>query len=423
MFKKLLLTIPALLLLMNCSASTAMLIEDQPLKGINITVDPGHGDTKAYDTFRIGPGGEREEWINLRVAKYLSRKLTLAGANVLMTREKDRDVSLGGRARLAKSHASDLLVSIHHNGSGNDLGMDLPIVYFFGPATQNPASVDFAKILIDRMRSDLTFEQPLAGAVYSDHLIYNSGTSILRNTVNDMPGVIGEGGFFTNTQGEKRLKTRAYNRLEADIYFEAILEYFERGIPKASHVLPDSFLFIDFKQELEFHLDDGFGNAFFDNSTVKIFQDGEPLKSTWDPVAGILKARPLPSEERKVSFQVFGRNLQGNSIHPRPFKYLTERGYNWLTHEKWREAFDEAQQYYTQFEALQVDTTGERINALEASLHLYQLSLELQIVHPEARLAEEQILYLLEKKQALLNTDLSDEIEAQKDRLRDFYPE
>jgi hypothetical protein len=31
-----------------------------------ICVDPGHGGTAHSDSFRVGPGGEREEWINLR---------------------------------------------------------------------------------------------------------------------------------------------------------------------------------------------------------------------------------------------------------------------------------------------------------------------------------------------------------------------
>ncbi len=416
MSQKVVLILIAVLMLSACVGTQSILVEDQPLKGINITIDPGHGATQAYDSFRIGQTGEREEWINLRVAKILSRKLTLAGANVLMTRTKDRDVSLGGRASMAKLHNSDLFVSIHHNGSTNDLSMDFPIVYFHGSGDMNPASVDFANILIDSMRAEMDFQQQQAGAVYSDHLIYSSGTSVLRNTIDDMPGVIGEGGFFTNPSGEGRLKSKDYNKLEAEIYYKAILEYFDRGTPSATCLLPDSLKYIDLTRPIEFELDDGFGNTFFIENSFKVFQDGVKIQSSWDSNSGVLTAIPDSSLERTVSFQVFARNLQGNAIHPVPFKFLTKTGWDWLSHEKWFEAFDEAESLYAQ--AIQ----GDELESVTSVLHLYKLSLELQMVHPKAKIAEEKILELLQKKQTLVEVDLSEEIEAQQSRLKDYYP-
>ncbi len=403
-----------------CSGPESMRLIDPPLQGVNITIDAGHGNTAAYDSYRIGPTGEREEWINLRVAKLLARKLKAAGANVLMTRTKDQDISLGGRASLAKLHHSDLFVSIHHNGSENDPNMDLPVVYFYGSATLNPASVDFATILLDSMRAEMTFKQQNAGAVYSDHLIYSSGTSVLRNTYEEMPGVIGEGGFFTQPAGEGRLKSKEYNKLEADIYFRAILEYFDRGAPFATPVVADSLLYLDLNKPLEFELDDGFGNTFFEERSFQVWQDGVRIKSHWDSNSGILTAIPDSSLEKSVSFQVFARNLKGNAMHPRPFTFMTWSGYNWYSHEKWYDAFSEGQATLATLKSTQ--NTEAQLALLESSLHLFKLSLELQIVHPQARLAEENILALLIKKQALTGIDLSEEIEAQQDRLKNYYP-
>ena len=417
MSQKIAFIIFTMLVLSACVGTQSMLVEDRPLEGVNITIDPGHGATLAYDSYRIGPTGEREEWINLRVAKILSRKLTLAGANVLMTRVKDRDVSLGGRATMAKRHASDLFISIHHNGSENDPSMDLPIVYFFGSAAMNPASVDFAQILIDSMRAEMTFAQQEAGAVYSDHLIYSSGTSVLRNTVSDMPGVIGEGGFFTHPAGEGRLKDKNYNKLEADIYYKAILDYFERGLPFVVPTIPDSLEFINLNQPLQFELDDGFGNTFFIENSFKVLQDGVPIQSNWDSSSGILTATPDSSLEHIVSFQVFARNLKGNAMHPIPITYMTETGYNWPSHNKWFDAFDEAEVLYNQI------APDSQVAMLDSAQHLYELSLRLQIVHPKARIAEDKILELLLRKQTLFALDLSEEIEAQKARIRDYYPD
>ena len=38
-----------------------------PLQDKKICIDPGHGGTAAVDSYRVGPSGEREEWIDLRV--------------------------------------------------------------------------------------------------------------------------------------------------------------------------------------------------------------------------------------------------------------------------------------------------------------------------------------------------------------------
>ena len=43
--------------------------------GKKICVDPGHGGTAATDSYRVGVAGEREEWINLRVALALKKML------------------------------------------------------------------------------------------------------------------------------------------------------------------------------------------------------------------------------------------------------------------------------------------------------------------------------------------------------------
>jgi hypothetical protein len=41
-----------------------------PLNDKIIVLDAGHGGTSHTDFYRVGPSGEREEWINLRVAQF-----------------------------------------------------------------------------------------------------------------------------------------------------------------------------------------------------------------------------------------------------------------------------------------------------------------------------------------------------------------
>ena len=110
-------------------------------------------------------------------------------------------------------------------------------------------------------------------------------------------------------------------------------------------------------------------------------------------------------------------------MHPIPFTFLTAAGYEWYSLEKWFEAFESAEILKRQIDAQNMEKSESQMAQIDEALHLYQLSLELQPVHPRARIAEEKILWLLQKKQDLSNDDLSEAIEAQQNRLKNYYPE
>jgi len=124
-----------------------------PLEGRVIVVDPGHGGTAEYDDYRVGPDGEREEWINLRVALLLRDKLEERGARVILTRTKDVEVELADRALLAVENEVDAFVSVHHNATA-DPDVNFPIVYYHGNASENQASVLLAKAMAGRMSEE-----------------------------------------------------------------------------------------------------------------------------------------------------------------------------------------------------------------------------------------------------------------------------
>src|SRR5690606_164370 len=92
-----------------------------------ICIDPGHGGSAETDNYRVGPSGEREEWINLRVGLILKELLEDQGAKVVMTRTEDVQVPLGERAAMAIDAKADLFVSIHHNATA-DGQVNLPII-------------------------------------------------------------------------------------------------------------------------------------------------------------------------------------------------------------------------------------------------------------------------------------------------------
>ena len=189
-----------------------------------ICIDAGHGGTADTDSYRVGPSGEREEWINLRVAKRLSELLEAQGATVLMTRVSDTAVSLDERAELAVDQHADVFLSIHHNATA-DPAVNFPIVYYHGNASENRASVALGKQVTQQLRSAL-FNDSVPVSLASDHTIFpERGTAVLRGTYG-IPAVIGEATFFTHPPEEQRLKTDAYNQREAEAYLRALEGFF-----------------------------------------------------------------------------------------------------------------------------------------------------------------------------------------------------
>jgi N-acetylmuramoyl-L-alanine amidase len=85
----------------------------QPLAGIKILLDPGHGGPE--DSGASGPTGYKEKEVNLVVSKLVQQQLLARGATVYMTREDDRDVSLQDRVAMIDKIQPAIAVSIHYN--------------------------------------------------------------------------------------------------------------------------------------------------------------------------------------------------------------------------------------------------------------------------------------------------------------------
>ena len=203
---------------------------ESTLKGKIICVDSGHGGTALTDSYRVGPAGEREEWINLRVGMMLREMLEKKGATVIMTRTEDKFIPLPDRAKLAVDNKADLFVSIHHNATA-DSSVNFPIIYFHGNASENVASVDFGKALAASLLKHL-HKSATPVSLVSDFTIFaESGASVLRNTYG-IPGVLAEASFFTNAEEEQRLKQEEHNRKEAVAYTEALEVFFSKPVQK-----------------------------------------------------------------------------------------------------------------------------------------------------------------------------------------------
>jgi len=202
---------------------------DDPLAGRTICIDPGHGGTAETDSYRVGPTGEREEWINLRVALMLRDILERRGARVLMTRTEDVAVELQDRATLAVENGADVFLSIHHNATA-DPQANFPVIYYHGNASENQAGVELGRELAVPLAEAL-FEGRTRVSLVSDHAIFpTAGAAVLRHSYG-IPGIIGEASFFTNPAEEERLRSAEHNRLEAEAYAAALAGFFSVSIP------------------------------------------------------------------------------------------------------------------------------------------------------------------------------------------------
>lgn len=375
-----------------------------PLSGLTITVDAGHGHTMATDHGRVGPTGEREEWVNLRVARDLQKLLLRNGATVFMTRETDEDVNLAARASIAISNQSDFMVSIHHNGSFNDTTLDFPLVYIWGDAQENPASVDLGRAILARVNQKLKFQTVDGAGVYSDFLIYSEGTSILRNTAPELPGVIGEIGFFTNATGEARMKDCQANQLEAEAYLQGIIDYAAKGIPKAILLKPagEDFLRPD-SPEIIFQLKDGAGGYAFDPASIAVFVDGDTVPHEWDSSTGRLVATPPRCSHATVEVQVFGRNQNGNALHPRKWDFLTMIG----KEKNWRGPWYVAFQRGDSLRVLLNPADRDFAIKLDSTILWYERALKLQPVNPRGAETEYRLGQMYAMSADWLKDDLA----------------
>lgn len=213
------------------------------LSGKVIVIDPGHGGSAATDSYRQGPTGEREEWIDLRVGKLLKGLLEEKGAKVLLTRSEDVTFPLAARSKMAVDNKADFFVSIHHNATA-DSSVNFPIIYYHGLASENIASVDFSRHLAKNLKKYMYKGKPHVSIVSDFTIFSGAGSSVLRGTYG-IPGVLAEASFFTNPAEESRLKEREHNMGEAIAYAKAIEKFFRKPVapihPKTESKFPPQF--------------------------------------------------------------------------------------------------------------------------------------------------------------------------------------
>ena len=122
----------------------------QPLEGVSILLDPGHGGNELGAR---GPNGYPEKDVNLVVSKLLQQELLNRGATVYMTRETDVDVSLRARMDMIAEVKPTLAFSIHYNAlpDSGDAINTAGVGMFWYHAQSHDLAIFMQEYLVERL--------------------------------------------------------------------------------------------------------------------------------------------------------------------------------------------------------------------------------------------------------------------------------
>lgn len=181
------------------------------LKGLRITIDPGHGGNELG---AIGCLGDKEKDINLQIALKLKDKLQKAGAKVFLTRENDKFVGLNERVDLTNKNNSQVFISIHNNALPDSLAdkdaSGTEVYYFY------PQSRYLAKVMVNELSKEIGFK--------------NRGSkggsfAVIRNI--EAVAVLIETGFMINPEENSKLRNSEFQNKIADGIIKGLEKYFD----------------------------------------------------------------------------------------------------------------------------------------------------------------------------------------------------
>lgn len=231
------------------SSGNSSLIRALGLKINRVVIDAGHG---GHDQGTEGPKGLLEKDLVLDVSQRVGKLVDdRMGAEVIYTRSEDNFVTLEGRTALANEKKADLFLSIHANSSGYPRISGVETYYLNingskdamelaarenGP---NQSSIFELQDIIrkialnDKSEESKEFAKRVQAALYAFTLKRFPGT-IDRGVKSapfkvligaDMPSILVEIGFVTNSREEALLKTSDYRQKLAEALYSGMEKY------------------------------------------------------------------------------------------------------------------------------------------------------------------------------------------------------
>ena len=236
-------------------------MQDTPTmyRDVVVAIDAGHG---GKDPGAMGRGGTREKNIVLAISKRLKKLIDQEpGMRAFLIRSGDTFVPLRGRIKKASKQNADIFISIHADAAVNRRAKGSSVYVL----SQNGATSEAARILAKRenesdkiggvslenkddvlksvlvdlsqtatidasidLAEDILKELGQVGNILRDK-VEQAGFAVLKSP--DIPSVLVETAFISNTQEEKRLKTAKHQQKLATAILKGLRRYAKDHAP------------------------------------------------------------------------------------------------------------------------------------------------------------------------------------------------
>jgi len=221
-------------------------------KIFTIVIDPGHG---GKDPGAIGDLGTKEKNVNLAIAKKLASIINRnPNMHAILTRDNDYYVSLEDRLAFARKDKADLFIAIHADSYFNTHAKGASIYSLSSHSASSATarwlaekenyselggldldqledqSIQLRSVLIDMAQTQTIKESQRYGASILDsllrvtrlHFAKVEGAPFLVLKSPDIPSLLIETGFITNTDEEKRLRDQNHQQKLARALYNGI---------------------------------------------------------------------------------------------------------------------------------------------------------------------------------------------------------
>ncbi|WP_246564278.1 N-acetylmuramoyl-L-alanine amidase [Leptothoe spongobia] len=176
---------------------------------IVVAIDPGHG---GRDPGAVGIGGLQEKQVILPISQQVAAILREQGVEVVMTRNRDIELDLDPRVRVAERADADLFVSIHANA----INLSRPDVNGLETYYYSNAGSRFARTVHDTV---------LRAMGMPDRRVRQARFYVIRRT--SMPAILVEVGFVTGAEDIHNLRDPEWRSRMANAIARGILTHIQ----------------------------------------------------------------------------------------------------------------------------------------------------------------------------------------------------
>lgn len=180
-----------------------------------IILDPGHGG-EDFGTHSLGTTKYHEKYLNMSTSFLVKNFLEQFGYKVILTRTDDTFIPLDQRAIFANEQKPTLFVSIHYNSAPSKEAEGIEVFYF--QKDENKSRMTKSKQLAQSI-----LNKTLANTDAKSRGVKHGNYAVIRQT--DMPAVLIEGGFLTNSSEMEKIKNVSYQKSLALGIAQGIQEY------------------------------------------------------------------------------------------------------------------------------------------------------------------------------------------------------